>query len=113
MDSAAYATSSDGSIVVGVGRISTGEAAFIWTQAGGLQDLAQVLTASGTDLTGWSLTRAYGISGDGRSIVGVGINPSGNLEGWLATIPEPSTGLLLAMGLAGLARRSRVSTSRI
>ena len=106
-DSAAYATSSDGSTVVGVGRISTGEAAFIWTQAGGLQELAQVLTDGGTDLTGWSLTRAYGISSDGRSIVGMGINPSGNSEAWLATIPEPSTGILLAMGLAGLARRSR------
>ena len=106
-DSAAYATSSDGSTVVGVGRISTGEAAFIWTQAGGLQELAQVLADGGTDLTGWSLTHAYGISSDGRSIVGVGINPSGNSEAWLATIPEPSTGILLAMGLAGLARPPR------
>jgi hypothetical protein len=37
-------------------------------------------------LGGWNLLYANGISGDGRTIVGTGINPQGAFEGWVATI---------------------------
>ena len=48
-----------------------------------------MLTAYGLDLTGWELDEGKGISADGRVIVGLGHNPSGFDEGWIAVIPEP------------------------
>jgi len=57
------------------------------------------------DLTNWTLKRAYGISDDGLTIVGYGINPDGYTEGWIATVPEPAT--LLILGLGGLSLRKR------
>jgi hypothetical protein len=62
----------------------------------------------GLDLTGWTLDAAYGVSADGRTIVGYGSGPDG-AEAWMAVIPEPSTGLLLALGLVGLAARRVVA----
>jgi len=56
----------------------------------------------GVDLTGWTLSLATDVSGDGTVIVGTGINPSGRLEGWIATIPEPSTLILAILGLLAL-----------
>jgi hypothetical protein len=37
-----------------------------------------------------------------RPSSGYGTNTSGEVEGWIAVIPEPSTALLLTWGLAGL-----------
>ena len=69
--------------------------------------LSDVLRGQGIDFTGWKLHSVDDISADGRTIVGLGTNPDGNIEVWIATIPEPSTALLLGMGLAVLAIRTR------
>ncbi|MCH9023676.1 MAG: PEP-CTERM sorting domain-containing protein, partial [Planctomycetes bacterium] len=58
-----------------------------------------------------NLSQAKGISADGLTIVGWGRNPSGNSEAWIATIPEPATLSLLALGSLALLRRRRFSTS--
>jgi len=96
------AVSADGSTVVGSGHSALGEEAFIWDRANGIRELDQVLTSVGLNLAGWTLTEATGISSDGQTIVGTGIDPNGQTEAWLATIPEPGTGLLLSGGIAGL-----------
>ena len=40
---------------------------------------------------------------DGLTIVGYGINPSGNTEAWIATVPEPGTFVLAGVGFVALA----------
>ncbi len=90
----AWAVSDDGQIVVGQGTYAGGifnagqSAAFIWDPSHGLRDLKQVLTDAGLDLTRWTLTSARGISADGITITGIGINPDGNGEGWVAHLPR-------------------------
>ncbi|MBI4578164.1 MAG: PEP-CTERM sorting domain-containing protein [Planctomycetes bacterium] len=54
---------------------------------------------------GWRLDEATGISDDGCTIVGYGSGPLGLSEGWVVTIPEPATLLLLAIGIASRSRR--------
>lgn len=110
----AEGVSADGGTVVGSSTVGIGPdgsrftGAFIWDSTNGMRNLQDVLTSElGLDLTGWSLNWAKGISADGRTIIGAGYNPSGDIEGWIATIPEPSTAVLLAIGLAGLAAAGR------
>lgn len=106
----AHGVSGDGSTVVGFCRLGSSEyAAFIWTAADGMRDLAEVLTNEyGLDLGGWSISRAMSISDDGRTIVGFGINPAGQQEGWVVTIPSPGTGAaMLVFGLWAWSRPQR------
>lgn len=100
--------SGDGEIVVGVsGTFSGARWPYIWDETHGMRELRVVLESDfGLDLTGWSLTEAMDISQDGTTIVGWGTNPLGITEGWIATIPEPSTlSLLLIGGLCSVLRR--------
>jgi uncharacterized membrane protein len=108
--SGANATNADGSVVVGVGRAENTSLAFIWTEGGGFRAIQDVLEEDyGLDLTGWTLQNALDVSSDGRTIVGFGQNPEGEAVGWIVVIPEPSTGLLLGLGLGFLARARRSS----
>jgi uncharacterized membrane protein len=81
--------SADGSIVVGESASYTGarrDEAFIRDAVNGLRRLQDVLSAEGINLTGWTLAAANGISDDGSTIVGWGINPVGQNEAWVATL---------------------------
>ena len=89
VDSAAWAVSADGSVVVGQGRSASGDEAFLWISGGTMQNLRDLLIAGGTTgLTNWKLDRATGVSADGSTIVGVGTNSSGEREAWIATVPK-------------------------
>jgi uncharacterized membrane protein len=107
--SEALAVSADGKVVVGDDLSGYG-GAWIWTQGGGMRDVADVLTHDyGLNLAGWTLNDATGVSADGTTIVGDGTDPNGNTAAWIATIPEPNTSLLVMVGVLGLAvaRRRR------
>ena len=102
-DSNAVDVAADGSLIVGRGTTDLGREAFIWDAQQGMRNLQDVLEHEyALDLSGWRLVSASGISDDGRSIVGKGINPDGHTEAFLARIPEAQT-LVLTM-VAVLAR---------
>lgn len=90
--SAGYSVSDDGEIIVGVADWDGGlgnEKAMIWDAVHGMRSLQAVLqTEHGLDLTGWKLTVAAGVSGDGTVIAGEGFSPEGHTEAWIVTVPR-------------------------
>lgn len=106
-----HASNADGSVIVGTAYHLTSPSstrAVIWDAEHGIRFLDDVLTTDyGMALKGWTLARASGISEDGLTIVGYGGSPQGTKEGWIVTIPEPASLLLLFAGLALTGRRSR------
>ena len=109
-ESAAFAVSGDGSVIVGQSHSATVTSeSFIWDAEHGMRNLHDLLVDDlGLDLTGWTLsTETTGISDDGMTIVGRGINPNGFPEAWVAHIPEPSTLFLLTLGGFVMTRRRR------
>ncbi|MFM9995231.1 MAG: hypothetical protein ACKVU4_05460 [Phycisphaerales bacterium] len=50
-----------------------------------MRDVQQVLSGDyRLNLAGWTLTAVYGVSADGETIAGDGINPCGQIEAWVA-----------------------------
>jgi uncharacterized membrane protein len=87
--------------------------AMIWDATHGTRLLQDVLADDNglaNQLKGWTLVSASAISGDGNVIAGVGVNPLGNFQGWVATIPEPSTVALSGASFFALALASAVRT---
>lgn len=82
----AYGVSWDGNVIVGEAFGLTGEAGpYYWTPEHGMRWLTDVFAEHGVVVPdGWSLSRAYAVSADGRTIVGYGVNPQGWTEGWVA-----------------------------
>jgi uncharacterized membrane protein len=105
--SQALGTSQDGSVIVGQSLFGVTSSAFLWMEIGGMRDLKGFLTERGLNLTGWELAAATSVSADGRTIVGYGVGPLNVQTSWIAVIPEPSTALLLCLGLTGLAGKGR------
>jgi hypothetical protein len=106
----ASAVSTDGALVFGsryVGPaffVPSYNAAFVWDGVHGMRDLQHVLSDEaglGNALAGWQLSTITGISADGLSIAGNGVNPAGNTEAWYVRLdiplntPEPSSVAIL------------------
>jgi probable HAF family extracellular repeat protein len=102
ISSIAYDVSADGSVVVGASDTrrddgNTASGAFYWRADLGMVSLLDLLVQNGaTNLAGWRLTEARGVTADGRTIVGTGFH-DGRIEAFIATVPEPSAiGLIVA-----------------
>ncbi|MGB2820179.1 MAG: hypothetical protein WBF17_04305, partial [Phycisphaerae bacterium] len=89
--STANAVSGDGSVIVGISESAAGFEVFVWDATNGMRSLVDVLTGLGLGpaLAGWTLEEVTDISNDGLTIVGDGTNPTGDTEGWIATLPGP------------------------
>jgi len=107
----AVGVSADGSTIVGNYGGSASLRPFVWTQEAGFQDLKVLLATFGISSDSWLSFTATGVSADGKTIVGSGFyrNPAGGslFATWVAVIPEPSTALLLGLGLSMLGVASR------
>ena len=90
---AANDVSSDGSIVVGkslTSSLTSSNRAFRWSAKKGMQDLRQALLSAGvTSVQNWTLFTATGVSADGKTMVGYGLNPSKQWESFRAVLPLP------------------------
>ena len=82
--------------------------AFIWTQQSGIRSISQLLAEHGVSLKGWTLTKAIGISRDGKTIVGIG-EFEDTVRTWKVTIPTvtPAPSLIQWVGsfVGKIARR--------
>jgi probable HAF family extracellular repeat protein len=87
--SEAYAVTRDGTTIYGTSSTSQpGGRAFVWDETHGMRQLAAVLAEEyGFDLNGWRLNSVTAVSADGRTLVGGGVNPDGQGEAWILTLP--------------------------
>ena len=82
--SSAAGVSDDGNVVVGISGYRPPTDAMIWTPATKMVKLNDYLTSKGiTGFDGWSLIGATGVTPDGKTIIGTGINPAGLVEGFV------------------------------
>jgi len=108
--SQAYAVSDNGMVVAGtLGNSQSLQPgiAFAWTEAAGMEPLAEYLIRNGVDVpTGWRLDRCVAMSSDGLTFGGTARGPSG-AQGFVATIPAPCP-LVVVLGYGvRISRRRR------
>lgn len=106
--SAAFAANADGTKIVGTSTSTLGDRATLWTPTLGLVDLNTYLPSLGTDLSGWTLGTAYGISLDGSVITGVG-QFNGQTRAFVVTnVPTPGAAAVLGLGGLLAVKRRRL-----
>ncbi|MDZ4783779.1 MAG: PEP-CTERM sorting domain-containing protein [Planctomycetia bacterium] len=86
--STAENVSASGEVVVGSYTDEGSESRACFWFANQMFDLQSfLLDKDAANLTGWKLTSAEDVSADGRTLTGLGINPDGGYEAWLAILP--------------------------
>ena len=89
-ESTASGVNADGTVVVGqAGEASGQHQAYRWTAETRVQSVLTLLQAAKVVfMAGWQLRSANGVSADGTVIVGDGVDPLGNVQAWIARLPE-------------------------
>jgi hypothetical protein len=108
------AMSDDGSIIIGEGEIptSTGDELFIWTESEGIARFADYVALRGIQFpSDLNIARSQGsikgVSADGLTFAGSGINALGQNEGWVVVLPTPGILLIAALASPLAVRRRR------
>ncbi|MBI5762966.1 MAG: protein kinase [Planctomycetes bacterium] len=87
VSSLARKISADGTFIVGEGNSAIGTEAVLWGETRAIHRLADVLADRDVTIpAGWLLQKVTGITITGSivSLCGIGANPQGNTEGWIA-----------------------------
>jgi uncharacterized membrane protein len=110
VDSRAISVSDDGSIVTGYCIVQSGPVGpdnhFVWTEAWGMLGVTEFLGRYGVEVpTGMYFDRVK-VSGDGRTIYGLGAFSAGNSGTFVFTIPTPGS-LMVLGGLSMVVRQGR------
>lgn len=103
----AVAVSADGSVIVGQSVAPDDWRPFLWDASRGMRRLDGVLADLGVDVAGWQLDSVTGLSADGRTVIGIGRDPSGRYTGWVATVPEVGMPRAVYLVTAALLTRRR------
>jgi probable HAF family extracellular repeat protein len=83
----AVAVSDDGSVVVGTSGWKPPLDGFIYTDQTKMIKLSDFLASKGVVIPkGWRLISGSAVSSDGKTIAGTGINPAGDVEGYVARL---------------------------
>jgi hypothetical protein len=108
VESAATATSYDGTTVVGTSKVDdpndptkSVKEAFVWTAESNLmRSLRDVLEEElGIDLSEWTLDKPPVISSDGTTVIALATNPDGDVETFVSYVPEPTGGVYPGIAL--------------
>jgi probable HAF family extracellular repeat protein len=87
VESGAQASGGPGGVaVIGYSDSFFGLQATIWTPAGGLHPVRDLLVQYGVDMNGWTLNNAYGVSSSGLVVAGTGVSQQGQ-RAWIAKLP--------------------------
>ncbi len=92
-----------GDVIVGTMEVGGTARPFYWTPQSGLQDFAAMLGSAVPPE--WDVRGAVGVLADGLTVTGVGIL-NGEIRSWIATVPTPTTAIIVALALV-MAGRSR------
>ncbi len=95
-DSYARGTNYDGKVIAGRALVAfVTYRACLWTTQIGMVDLNTYLASLGVNMTGWTLTEAWGVSADGSAVSGTG-EYLGAQRAFLVTgLPCPSTATII------------------
>jgi probable HAF family extracellular repeat protein len=99
------ASTADGSVVVG--RASSLDFStrigFVWDATIGIRSASDYLELElGLEVADWEIEELRDITPDGQFMVGTGINPSGDREGFIVAVPEPASGPATAVAIVSV-----------
>ncbi len=100
-ESKATGVSADGSVIVGDSKVAGGKEAFVWiAESNEMRSLREIIEEDlGIDLTGWTLNKPPVMSADGETMIALATNPDGDVEAFVAYVPEPTGGVYAGIAL--------------
>lgn len=98
----------DGTVVVGYMQTPSGEGPAVWTPTRGTEFLSEYFAVNGLSIPeGWSLAGVYDLSSDGTTFAGYATSlTTGNVQGFVATVPAPA-GVVMLCTIALASNRRR------